>query len=64
MKAFKFKDVICLVGIEHAELLRRRVLAGERLKLCDVVHASSYTRGMYRKPDDKYVKGKNEVKKE
>jgi hypothetical protein len=64
MKAFNFMDVKVLVGSERAEVLRRRVLKGERLKLCDVLFVSDYSQGTYREPADRYVKGKDEVKKE
>jgi hypothetical protein len=61
MKAFSFMDVKGMVGAERAEVLRQRVLKGERLKLCDVLYYSEYSRCMYREPADRYDK---KVKKE
>ena len=38
-----------LVGVVRAAEIRRRVVAGERLKLKDVLYPSEYTHSMFRK---------------
>jgi hypothetical protein len=49
LKPFLFKDVRALVGGHRAAEIKRRVLAGERLKLKDVLYPSEYTHSMFRK---------------